>query len=316
MSTCSILDDWVGAHIAHFVDDTVIMPPHRYNLNDTSTPLELADRPPIRPCRKKPERNRNRCHAIIIPFRDRHSNLDYFIAYMGLYLTRFFPRDSFSLYIVEQGDHEPFNRGFLFNVGFREAIRRIPSTRCVSIHDVDLIPQDLVPYTNCTFPIQLGAELEHFGWDTPYPTYAGGVLSMHAQDWVTINGMSNDFEGWGGEDDELYERLLQRGLLKGTGDGNQTILRPPKGYGRYKHIENKTTTTAKNLVKKKNPNYKRNVKLVRQAKRGRKRWKSDGLSDLRYVVRDCIQLLSEASQSFHEVHVVTVVHNSVVEQIA
>jgi hypothetical protein len=44
---------------------------------------------------------------------------------------------------------------------------------------------------------------------------AGGVINLHINDWMKVNGMSNDFEGCGGEDDDLYIRLKRTGLLHG-----------------------------------------------------------------------------------------------------
>ena len=77
-------------------------------------------------------------------------------------------------------------------------------TQCIIFHDVDLLPanESLVPYNDCDQPTQLGSELEHWKWGVPYKNYAGGVVSMHVRHWHQMNGFSNDFEGWGGEDDD------------------------------------------------------------------------------------------------------------------
>ena len=40
-----------------------------------------------------------------------------------------------------------------------------------------------------------------------YPEYAGGVLALPRQTLQQINGYSNRFYGWGGEDDDLWARL-------------------------------------------------------------------------------------------------------------
>ena len=34
----------------------------------------------------------------------------------------------------------------------------------------------------------------------------GGVLAVHVDDYLELNGFSNLFTGWGGEDDDLYNR--------------------------------------------------------------------------------------------------------------
>jgi hypothetical protein len=43
-------------------------------------------------------------HAIIVPYRDREYHLARFKEYMGPYLQRNFPNDTFTLWVVEQGD--------------------------------------------------------------------------------------------------------------------------------------------------------------------------------------------------------------------
>ena len=40
----------------------------------------------------------------------------------------------------------------------------------------------------------------------PYASIFGGVGSFAKADFERINGFSNMFWGWGGEDDDLYQR--------------------------------------------------------------------------------------------------------------
>ena len=44
------------------------------------------------------------------------------------------------------------------------------------------------------------------------PTSFGGVTAMSTQDFATVNGYSNGFWGWGGEDDDLYHRVISHNL--------------------------------------------------------------------------------------------------------
>lgn len=273
-------------------------------------------------------------HAIVVPFRNRTSHLEQFIAYMGPYLKRNFPHDDFSLYVMEQADNDHFNRGFLFNAGLTLLHQQMPATHCVVLHDVDLVPRynndnggdvsGIVPYTDCSKPIQLGSELEHFNWTAPYSSSCGGITSMHTVDWWTINGMSNDYEGWGGEDDDLYHRLLRNHLLRGGQDNNKVIRRPPRGKGAFVHLEvyeqeNVTTTikdehnnvehnkTVQKKVSKRdlNPHWKQNHNTLKAMRNQTTsdRWKHDGLNDLNYTI---VHQATTAGTEFFEIHHVKV----------
>ena len=46
----------------------------------------------------------------------------------------------------------------------------------------------------------------------PYPEMTGGVLSIRAAHYEALNGFSNLFRGWGGEDDDFYRRIVEAGL--------------------------------------------------------------------------------------------------------
>lgn len=39
--------------------------------------------------------------------------------------------------------------------------------------------------------------------------YFGGVVSFNREDFEKINGFPNTFWGWGGEDDEMYSRIME-----------------------------------------------------------------------------------------------------------
>ena len=44
------------------------------------------------------------------------------------------------------------------------------------------------------------------------PSYLGGALLVRASVFRRVNGYPNDFFGWGGEDDELRDRLMAHGV--------------------------------------------------------------------------------------------------------
>lgn len=44
----------------------------------------------------------------------------------------------------------------------------------------------------------------YFRFNLPYLGLFGGVISISARQFKDINGMSNVYDGWGGEDDDLF----------------------------------------------------------------------------------------------------------------
>ena len=74
-------------------------------------------------------------------------------------------------------------------------------------HDVDLLPcPDIRPYyaTYSKYPVHIGDR-----WKDKYDfsTFIGGILSLTPKLAKETNGYPNNFWGWGGEDDALYNRL-------------------------------------------------------------------------------------------------------------
>jgi N-terminal domain of galactosyltransferase/N-terminal region of glycosyl transferase group 7 len=153
-------------------------------------------------------------HAIVIPFRDRDYHLQNFEKYMSSYLQHHYANTNhtFKLYIIDQDDNEPFQRGFLMNAALDHVDHDVS---CITMHDVDLVPIFFspVPYHTCNRPTRLINKMQTYDWKIPYDHYFGGIVNLHQQHWAIINGMGNQFRGWGAEDDELYQRLVYRALV-------------------------------------------------------------------------------------------------------
>ena len=109
----------------------------------------------------------------------------------------------YQIFIIEQSDDKPFNRGKLLNIGFKYAVRK----RCdyVVFHDVDKIPIS-IDYSYADYPIHLATN------DIPFKEYFGGVTLFPVQDFQKINGFSNNYWGWGFEDDDLRYRCVKHNL--------------------------------------------------------------------------------------------------------
>ncbi|KAL1521480.1 hypothetical protein AB1Y20_021142 [Prymnesium parvum] len=125
----------------------------------------------------------------------------------------------FALLLVNQADSHPFNRGMLTNAAFAALHRQLVEGRkfradwftYIAVHDVDRYPDtrnrscDRVTSAYYREPAQTPRVL--------HPTsYTGGVLLLRASVFQALNGFSNQFWGWGHEDNEFYLRLRQCGL--------------------------------------------------------------------------------------------------------
>ena len=64
---------------------------------------------------------------------------------------------------------------------------------------------------NCNkfiFFLQMSAAVSTFGYKLPYDTIFGGVSSLTKEQMRIVNGFSNIYFGWGGEDDDFRARYI------------------------------------------------------------------------------------------------------------
>ncbi|XGW09453.1 hypothetical protein V3C99_011614 [Haemonchus contortus] len=170
--------------------------------------------------------------AIIIPFRDRQSHLTRLLDFLIPILQR--QRLDFRFIVTEQYGNDLFNKGRIMNAAFRFA--ETLNVDCVIFHDVDMFPQDdRNPYSCPPSPRHMGAFVSNLGYQLWYKEIVGGVLAVSMDDYRYINGYSNMYWAWGGEDDDMGKRILSL---------NYTIERPHSETGRYsmlKHVKRKRT---------------------------------------------------------------------------
>ncbi|ETE74000.1 Beta-1,4-galactosyltransferase 6, partial [Ophiophagus hannah] len=144
--------------------------------------------------------------AILIPFRNRHEHLPIFFRHLIPVLQK--QRLEFAFYVVEQVGTQPFNRAMLFNIGFKEAMKD-NDWDCVIFHDVDHLPENDRNYYGCgEMPRHFAAKLDKYMYILPYNEFFGGVSGLTVEQFKKINGFPNAFWGWGGEDDDLWNRYL------------------------------------------------------------------------------------------------------------
>lgn len=93
------------------------------------------------------------------------------------------------------------------NIGFTEALK-IRDFDCFIFHDVDLLPEDdRNLYTCPEQPRHMSVAVDVFKYKLPYNTLFGGVSALTKEQFTTVNGFSNSFWGWGGEDDDMSNRV-------------------------------------------------------------------------------------------------------------
>lgn len=170
--------------------------------------------------------------AIIIPYRDRRSHLIRLLDFLIPILQR--QMVDFRIIVTEQYGENLFNKGRIMNAAFR--LSQQLGVDCVIFHDVDMFPQDdRIPY-NCPTngPRHLGAFLPELGYQLLYKEIVGGVLAINMNDYLRINGFSNSYWAWGGEDDDMGKRILSN---------NFTIERPSDAkhmrFSMIKHVKRK-----------------------------------------------------------------------------
>lgn len=148
--------------------------------------------------------------AIIIPFRKRDEHLKYWLYYLHPILQR--QQLDYGVYVINQDGDEIFNRAKLLNVGYVEALKEY-DYGCFVFSDVDLIPMDDRNTYKCfSQPRHLSVSMDKFGFRLPYNQYFGGVSSMSKEQYLKINGFPNNYWGWGGEDDDIFNRLSSKGM--------------------------------------------------------------------------------------------------------
>ncbi|XP_073978981.1 beta-1,4-N-acetylgalactosaminyltransferase bre-4-like isoform X2 [Rhodnius prolixus] len=201
--------------------------------------------------------------AIIVPYRNREKQLKLLIKFLPPVLQR--QQISYRIFIIEQLGNETFNKGILMNAGFLTALDNPAHGvlyNCFIFHDVDLLPEDdRNMYTCPQQPRHLSVAVNELNYRLPYRVLVGGVFAIRTDHFLRVNGYSNLYWGWGGEDDDMGLRVEH--VLN-------SISRPPEWIARYTMIKHE---------KRRPLSYKVRHKLLRTSWR---RYRLDGLNTVQY----------------------------------
>ncbi|XP_062920522.1 beta-1,4-galactosyltransferase 2 isoform X1 [Mobula hypostoma] len=198
--------------------------------------------------------------AIIIPFRHREHHLKFWLHYLHPILRR--QKINYGIYIINQQGEGMFNRAKLLNIGYMEVLKD-GEYDCFVFSDVDLIPMDDRNLYHCyDQPRHFAIAMDKFGFRLPYSGYFGGVSGLSREQFLKINGFPNEYWGWGGEDDDIYNRITLKGMK---------VSRPDSRIGKYRMIKHERD-------KHNEPNPQRFTKIQNT----KLTMKQDGINSLRY----------------------------------
>lgn len=169
---------------------------------------------------------------IVIPYRDRKSHLDIFIPHITNILTQ--QAISYKIVVVEQNNEHLFNRGLLCNIGFKEFADNYDY---VCFHDVDMIGENF-DYTYIEMPTHLNARAKNNSYNEWPIRYFGGVVLFPYKDFISVNGFSNEYWGWGAEDDDLRLRCDVAGIKTQRKQCNYYTLPHRLSYQDNPHYKN------------------------------------------------------------------------------
>lgn len=158
--------------------------------------------------------------AVVVPARGVDASL--LCTRLAAHLRRF--RVRHRLFVVNQVDSLPFNRGALANAAVRTLLQdgRL-AFDYLAIQDVDRFP--VLDNRSCD-----AATSEYYAFPPKAPrglhptSFAGGVLLIRTALYRAVNGFSNDYWGYGEEDNDLFLRLRWCGTPPQQGAALETCM--------------------------------------------------------------------------------------------
>ena len=206
--------------------------------------------------------------TIVIPFRDRDEHLRQLMPVLSATLDE--QRIRHRVLVVEQEAGGLFNRGKLINAGIHHAAAE---SDYYCLHDVDAVPV-VANYQCPSQPLRLVNTIRGADGETRRTDYYfSGAISIRKDQVFAANGYSNEYWGWGKEDDDFFFRLLLAGCLCFY-DTQGTFYDLPNP--KQQQVVRKSPETP--------PHVKENRDRRSQLLRGLSSPQDDGLNTLRYQV--------------------------------
>ena len=172
-------------------------------------------------------------YIFLVPYRDMEEYLNIYLCMMSWILEK---EESWEIYIIEQHDKRPFNRGAMKNAGFKYIKEKYPGDYkniTLIFQDVDTIPT----YNNkITFNVKSSHIKHYFGFDFAL----GGMFAIHGSDFEKTNGFPN-YWGYGLEDSRFLERCKEE-KLKIDRSEFFNIKKDPKEFIRFPNVHKRAST--------------------------------------------------------------------------
>ncbi|CAF0877461.1 unnamed protein product [Didymodactylos carnosus] len=167
--------------------------------------------------------------AILVPLQGRDYNAKTFLFNMHAFLRR--QLLTYAIYFVNQiYPLDRFNKGRLYNLAIKYIRRHSPEKNitCFILHDVDLLPEHDQNFYICeTNPKHTTSRIRKAKgtkYAINYEFLIGGVLMLTFEQYMLINGFSNQYWNWGGEDDDVSLRIIHKEMC---------VVRPPLEHAKY-----------------------------------------------------------------------------------
>ena len=162
--------------------------------------------------------------VFVIPYSSsRKDNLKLLLLNIHSYLQTVEKAFKYQIVVVEQVNQDVlFNKGRLINRGVKYIIDTYKDVDCIVIHDVDLIPS----HDSSVLKENGDYRCRQMPWHMSNQVYlmsnkqsrvynkflTGGILSLRPGHILNANGFSNEYFGWGAEDDDWTLRMFTTDL--------------------------------------------------------------------------------------------------------
>jgi len=149
--------------------------------------------------------------GVLVSYKDRPEHLEVFIPYFNYFMETTHPDIDYQIYIIEQANDKPFNKGIIFNAGFDLTNKYYDY---LTLHDIDMLPISANYYYNSQsyhlpsniYNQHTNGRLDEF-YTNKIGTFNGGVIVIDNEQYNQCNGHSNNYWGWGSVDDDFALRL-------------------------------------------------------------------------------------------------------------